>query len=86
MSLLCDTLYGVFPYVFQDNLFHLKNSIIIGLLEMQTKQFVAKNLKVTLTPQDKQGRKRPLDTPEKKIERRESETVMTETHSSFNSS
>ena len=37
MSLLCDTLYGVFPYVFQDNLFHLKNIIIIGSLEMQTK-------------------------------------------------
>ena len=27
----------------------------------------------------KQGRKRPLDTPERKIERRERETVMTET-------
>ena len=31
----------------------------------------------------KQGRKRPLDTPERKMERRERETVMTKTHSSF---
>ena len=36
----------------------------------------------------KQGRICPLDTPERKIERRERDrdTVMKETHSSFNSS